>query len=57
MESIIKKILAESAPLLISIFLANKHILIDFLREEAQKTDNKLDDAIVDILDTWLENL
>lgn len=57
MESIIKQLLSGSTPYLVDYFLDNKHILIDFLRQEAQKTENGLDDAIVDILDAWLSSL
>lgn len=57
MEEIVKKMVSGSMPYLVNYFLDNKHLLIDFLRIQAKKTDNKLDDAIVDIVSAWLDTL
>ena len=57
MEQIIKKMVQGSLPYMVDYFMDNKHILVDFLREQAKKTDNQLDDAIVDIFAKWLDTL
>ena len=57
MEAILKQLLSGTVPYLLDYFLDNKHLLIEFLREEALKTDNGIDDAIVDILEAWLDTL
>ena len=57
MESIFPGALSAFKPYLMDYFMDNKHLLIDFLKQEALKTDNGIDDAIVDILEAWLETI
>lgn len=57
MESIFKGALSAFTPYLMDYFMDNKHLLIDFLKQEALKTDNGIDDAIVDILEAWLDTI
>ena len=53
METIIK----QFAPYLIQIALDNRHILIDWLVIEAEKTDNVLDDYVVKIVTEYINSL
>ena len=57
MEAMIKQLLSGTVPYLLDYFMDNKHLLVQFLRDEALKTDNAIDDAIVDILEAWLDTL
>ena len=55
METLVKNIVAGMLPHIIDYLKDNKHILVDFLREEAKKSDNALDDFIVDVIDEWID--
>ena len=57
MEEIMKKVVKGSLPYMVDYFMDNKHILVDFLRQQALKTNNELDDAIVDIFAKWLDTI
>ena len=57
MEAILKGALSAFTPYVMDYFLDNKHLFINFLKEEALKTDNGIDDAIVDILEAWLDTI
>lgn len=57
METILKKLLESITPYLIDFLLDNRHVLIDFLVREAQKSDNVLDDFIVDAVADYINGL
>ncbi len=52
-----KKALAVMAPHLLRFLLDNRHLLIDFLKAEALKTDNKIDDFVIMVLEDYLDNV
>jgi hypothetical protein len=57
MESLIRALAASLAPYLLKFVQDNRHILIDHLREESKKTDNKIDDFVVEVLSDYIEKL
>ena len=54
MEALLKALGSALLPELIKLVRNNKHLIIDFLREEAKKSDNKLDDFVVGVIEDWL---
>jgi hypothetical protein len=54
-ETIGKQILKAALPLAIQFVLDNMDTIRDFLKAEAQKTDNSLDDMIVNVSVDWFE--
>jgi len=57
MEAILKKLVASLVPLIVSHLLDNKHLLIDFLRDQAARTDTVIDDYVVGIIEEWMDGL
>jgi len=57
MEVIIKQLMTTLTPYLIEFALDNRHILIDWLVIEAEKTDNVLDDYIVAAVTDYINSL
>jgi len=57
MEAIIKQLMTTLTPYLIDFALDNRHVVIDFLVIEAEKTDNILDDYIVSALTDYINSL
>ena len=57
MESMLKNLVSYVVPIIVDHLMDNKHILIDFLRDQARKTDNRIDDYVVEIISEWIEDL
>ena len=57
MEAIIKNIVAGIVPYLVNFLMDNRHLLIDFLKQEAQKSDNQIDDYIVGVIADYINSL
>ncbi len=57
MESLVRALAIALAPYLLKFVQDNRHILIDYLVEEAKKTDNKIDDFVVEVLSDYIEKL
>lgn len=57
MDAILKKVMEAVVPHLIDFALDNRQVLIDFLQEEAKKTDNSIDDFVVEVLEDYINGL
>jgi hypothetical protein len=57
MNAIIEKLLKEFGLFILKQLLDNRSLLIDFLKAEAKKTDNSLDDIVVGIISDYLDGL
>jgi hypothetical protein len=57
MEAFVKQLLASLTPYLLQYLMDNRSVLIDFLRTESKKTDNKIDDFVVEILADYINGL
>jgi len=57
MSFVIERLLKELAPFLIKHLFSNRSVLIDFLKEEAKKTSNKIDDYVIDAIESYLNDL
>lgn len=57
METILKNFVAYITPIVVDHLLDNKDVMINFLREQARKTDNRIDDYVVEIVSEWIEDL
>ena len=54
-DTVMKGIMSAMLPTAVSVLADNMDSFRTFLRDQAAKTDNKLDDALVEIVVDWLE--
>ena len=57
METILKNFAAYIVPIVVDHLLDNKDVMINFLRDQARKSDNRIDDYVVEIVAEWIEDL
>ena len=57
METMLKNFVTYIVPIVVDHLLDNKDVMINFLREQARKSDNRIDDYVVEIIAEWIENL
>ena len=55
MENMLKALVTNLVPVIVNYLMDNKHLMIDFLKDEAAKSTNKIDDYVVGIIDEWLD--
>jgi len=57
METMLKNFVAYIIPIVVDHLLDNKDVMVNFLREQARSTDNRIDDYVVEIIAEWIEDL
>ncbi len=57
MENMLKSFVTYIIPIVVDHLMDNKDVMINFLREQARLTDNRIDDYVVEIVAEWIEDL